>query len=166
MLNTLLQRLAGLALAVCCCISSAAPVQQTFTLTPDFGSFSGGTGSFSYDSDAAPDGNGLVGLLSFTLSIDGQTFGVGDLTDAFAAFSGSDFIGLQITIEDVLTMSPMVQGEAASFAYVGPNGGVAMGDVTFRTRGNDVPEPGAASLALLALGGVVALRRRRASAST
>jgi MYXO-CTERM domain-containing protein len=164
MIKSLLQGLASVALAGFLCAASAAPVQGSFTLTPDFGSFSGGTGSFSYDDGQVPDGNGLVDLTGFSLLIDGASFDLGDLLDAFAVFSGSSFIGLQVTIDSVLTMSPTVSGQDASFAYVNAAGGLAMGDIRFDAVGT-VAEPGVASLALLALGGALALRRRRSTAT-
>jgi MYXO-CTERM domain-containing protein len=164
MFTSLLQGLASVVLAGFLCTAGAAPVQQSFTLSPDFGSFSGGSGSFSYDDVQVPDANGLVDLTGFSLLLDGKTFGLGDLIDAYAAFSGNSFIGLQVTIDSVLTMSPTVSGQDASFAYVNAAGDLAMGGIRFDAVGT-VAEPGVASLALLALGGALALRRRRLTAT-
>ena len=140
--------------------AQAAPVNQTFTMTADFGSLGTVSGSFSYDdaqTPAAQGGEQFYDLTAFSVTLDGKTFDLGDLDDAFAVFSGSSFIGLQVTIDGVLTLSPEHAQEKAFFAYSGRTD--SMGSLRFATVGT-VDEPGALALLLLGAAAAAGARRR------
>lgn len=158
-----LSRLAGaLALAAALIPAAAAPVQQSLTLTADFGSAGPFSGTFSYDDAKVPaSGEFLLTLTGFAIDLGGSPYDLSDTGDAFAVFRDGQFRGLQLTIDQVLTLSPAIGASEASFAY--SNGrSEAMGSASFAVvDGGTVPEPATAALALGALGLAAALRRRR-----
>jgi hypothetical protein len=150
----------GTLMAIAAMPTLAAPVNQTFSLIPDFGPPALGGGSFSYDDSQTPTAQGserLYDLTSFSVELPGISYSLLDLDDAFAVFDASGFIGLQVTIDGVLTLSPAHGGQDAFFAYAGLRS-QAMGDISFAT----VDEPGVLALLLLALAGASGARRRRA----
>lgn len=144
--------------------SQAAIVQQGFTLAADFGPVAGPlAGSFSYDDAVAPTaspfGDSLVPLSSFTLDLGATSLGLGDAQEAFAAFNADGFIGLVVTVDGVLTLSPSVGANSPFFALT-TRAGESLGTVRFADPQVRISEP--AGLALAALGLVaLGLRRRR-----
>ena len=144
--------------------AQAAIVQQGFTLAADFGPVAGPlAGSFSYDDavtpTASPFGDRLVPLSSFTLDLGATSLGLGDAQEAFAAFNQDGFIGLVVTVDGVLTLSPSV-GSNSPFFALSTRAGESMGTVRFADPQVRISEP--AGLALAALGlAALSLRRRR-----
>ena len=144
--------------------AQAAIVQQGFTLAADFGPTPGPfSGSFSYDDavtpTASPFGDSLVPLISFTLDLGANTLGLGDTQEAFAAFNQNGFIGLVVTVDGVLTLSPSL-GTNSPFFALSTRAGESMGTVRFADPQVRISEP--AGLALAALGlAALSLRRRR-----
>lgn len=150
----------GALLALGAPATQAVPVTQAFTMTADFGTLGTVTGSFSYDDAQTPalrGGEQFYDLTAFSVALDGTTYDLGDLGDAFAVFSGSSFIGLQVTIDGVLTLSPQLAQEKAFFAYSGRTD--SMGGLRFANVGT-VDEPGALALLLLGAAGAAVARRR------
>jgi MYXO-CTERM domain-containing protein len=140
--------------------AQAAPVNQTFTMTADFGSLGTVSGSFSYDDAQTPASQGgeqFYDLTAFSVTLEGTTYDLGDLGDAFAVFIGNSFIGLQVTIDGVLTLSPEHAQQKAFFAYSGRT--ESMGSLRFGNVGT-VDEPGALALLLLGAAAAAAARRR------
>lgn len=144
--------------------AQAAIVQQGFTLAADFGPVASPlAGSFSYDDavtpTASPFGDRLVPLSSFTLDLGATSLGLGDAQEAFAAFNQDGFIGLVVTVDGVLTLSPSV-GSNSPFFALSTRAGESMGTVRFADPQVRISEP--AGLALAALGlAALSLRRRR-----
>lgn len=168
MSNRITRMLAALALGIGLVAGTApalaAPVQQAFTLQPDFGSVAPVSGSFTYDDSQTPPlqgGERHFDLTGFELVLDGTAYSLPDLGDAYAVFDATGFIGLQVTIDGVLTLSPSHGQQQSFFAWAGVND-EATGDIGFAAIGT-VGEPASAALLLLALATAAAARRRRSS---
>jgi hypothetical protein len=84
------------------------------------------------------------------------SFSGGTLTSP-VGFGGSDFVGLDVSFSGPIVTSPL-SGEAFAFSFANPVGTPANYTATAAFTSSAVPEP--ASIALLALGGLLALRRR------
>jgi len=84
------------------------------------------------------------------------SFNGGTLTTP-VGFGGSDFVGNGVTFGGPI-IPPGLSGEAFAFSFANPIGTPENYTVTAAFTSSAVPEP--ASVALLALGGMLALRRR------
>lgn len=84
------------------------------------------------------------------------SFSGGTLTSP-VGFGGSDFVGLDVAFSGPIVTSPLTD-EAFAFSFANPAGTLEDYTATAAFTSSAVPEP--ASIALLALGGMLALRRR------
>ena len=152
------------ALALSCGALAAQAATYSFSGTVSFGPLLGQaiSGQFSFDDAAAalagPDGT--VNLLSLDVSFLGQSFQLGQATDAYAQFEGGQLLGPNAGFTGFPVAGAALQLQsffgASGFSY-NANGLDSIGDLSISA----VPEPAGWALGLAGLAVLACLSRRR-----